>query len=207
MLIGSWTTVFYKMYFKNWLRLSKFVLVTRDLDFLIDRPRKNRKIVNIPHLLEDLGFIVSFKGSKGYMSLVHPDLIIEFLTPERGKGLDHPVPLLNLGMNATALRFLDFLSKDTIQLTVESFVVTLPHPARFAVHKLIVAQRRTNKDKAQKDNRVALDILNDLIDGGQAGLIRSVYEDISPRWRKKTEEALRNLDGIRILDVLNEDDR
>ena len=194
-LIGSWTTVFYKEYFKGYQRLKKYALVTRDLDLLIDHPNRVKGNVDIPHLLEDLGFVVSFVGSKGYIHLVHPDLIVEFLTPERGRGVDGPVPLKKWGMNATALRFLDFLVKDKMMITLEGIKVVLPHPARFAIHKLVVAQRRTNKDKARKDNMAAVDILNDLIDAGQEDEIRSVYKEFSLPWQKKIVTALKGLNA------------
>ena len=92
-LIGSWTTVLYKVYFKGFERLKRYALVTRDLDLLVDYPNRIKEKVDIPQLLEDLGFVVSFVGTKGYIHLVHPDLIVEFLTPERGRGVDKPVPL------------------------------------------------------------------------------------------------------------------
>ena len=201
-LIGSWTTVFYKAYFKGYERLKKYALVTRDLDLLVDHPNRIKGKVDIPQLLDDLGFVVSFVGSKGYIHLIHPDLIVEFLTPERGRGVDGPVPLKNWGMNATALRFLDFLVKDKITVTFEGINVILPHPARFAIHKLVVAQRRTNKDKARKDNMAAVDILNDLIDAGQKDKIRSVYKEFSLPWQKKIVAALKGLDAGAISAVL-----
>lgn len=154
-LIGSWAMVFYKEEFKSWPRLNRFVLMTRDMDFLIDSVKKIKQGVSIPELLDDLGFRTRFQGEGGYMQLIHPDLIVEFLTPERGRGTDEPVDLPTLGINATALRFLSYLSGSTIKVNVEDFKVTLPHPARFALHKLIVAQRRRNKDKAHKDNMMA----------------------------------------------------
>ncbi|MBF0490534.1 MAG: hypothetical protein HQL15_07940 [Candidatus Omnitrophica bacterium] len=153
-------------------------------------------------LLDDLGFVVSFVGSKGYIHLVHPDLIVEFLTPERGKGVDGPVPLKRWGMNATALRFLDFLVKDKITVIFEGINVTLPHPARFAIHKLVVAQRRTNKDKSRKDNMAAVDILHDLIDDGQGDKIRSFYKELSLPWQKKIVAGLKKLDAKAIIAVL-----
>ena len=58
-LIGSWTTVFYKTLFKGYERLKKYALVTRDLDLLVDHPNRVKGNVDIPHLLEDLGFVVS----------------------------------------------------------------------------------------------------------------------------------------------------
>lgn len=189
-LIGSWTSIFYRVHFKNFARLNQFVLMTRDIDFLIDMPGRIKQRVDIPKLLEDLGFIVSFSGSQGYIKLDHPELIVEFLTPERGRGVDRPVPLSTLGINATALRFLGFLSEDTIKVKVEDFFVTLPHPVRFAFHKLIIAQRRKNKDKAVKDTMLAFDILNDMIDAGQSEILCVVFDGMTPSWRKKV------LDGI-----------
>lgn len=79
----------------------------------------------------------------------------------------------------------------------------MPHPARFALHKLVVAQRRKNKDKARKDNMVALDILNDLLDSGEEGLIRSVYREFSLPWQKKISTALKALDADAIFNVLS----
>jgi hypothetical protein len=201
-LIGSWTIVFYKAYFKGFERLKRYALVTRDLDFLVDYPHRVKGRVDIPQLLENLGFVVSFVGSEGYIHLVHPDLIVEFLTPERGPGVDGPVPLKNWGMNATALRFLDFLVKDKIAVVFEGINVVLPHPARFGIHKLVVAQRRTNKDKARKDNLAAVDILNDLIDAGQEDKVVSVYKEFSLPWQKKIVAALKGLDAGAISAVL-----
>lgn len=201
-LIGSWTTVFYKAYFKGFERLKRYALVTRDLDLLVDHPNQVKGRVDIPRLLEDLGFVVAFVGIKGYIHLIHPDLIVEFLTPERGRGVDRPVPLKNWGMNATALRFLDFLVKDNMTITLEGIKVVLPHPARFAIHKLVVAQRRTNKDKARKDNMAAVDILNDLIDAGQKDKIRSVYKELSTPWQKKIVTALKGLNAEDVATTL-----
>lgn len=86
--------------------MKNFILMTRDIDFLIENPKSMRLKVNIPELLKDLGFIVSFTGSQGYIKLSHEDLILEFLVPEKGRGVEGPVPLPSLGMNAVALRFL-----------------------------------------------------------------------------------------------------
>ena len=202
-LIGSWAMVFYKERFKDWPRLNRFVLMTRDMDFLIDSVQKVKQKVDIPELLKDLEFVVTFYGSKGYMKLSHPDLIIEFLTPERGKGEDRPLRLSGLGINATALRFLGFLSeKNTIRVPVENFKVTLPHPARFALHKLIVAQRRRNQDKKDKDNMTASGVLHDLIEVGEKESIRLAYEDLHKQWQKRVVAGLKSLGHEEILEYL-----
>jgi len=51
-------------------------------------------------------------------------------------------PLSQLGLNAQPLRFLDFLAQNTITTKVGATTVTLPHPANFALHKLLVLTRR-----------------------------------------------------------------
>lgn len=91
-LIGSWCIVFYERYFSDPDYIRRISLITRDIDFLIDRPQTVKTEVDIPELLKDLGFIPTFKGRKGYMKLDHPELILEFLTPERGRGRDTPFP-------------------------------------------------------------------------------------------------------------------
>ncbi len=128
-LIGSWCIVFYEKYFSSPDYIRHISLITRDIDFLIDRPQCVKAEVDIPELLKDLGFIATFIGPEGYMKLDHPRLILEFLTPERGRGRDAPHPLPSLHVNATALRFLNFLSENTIKVKVKNFTIQLPHPA------------------------------------------------------------------------------
>ena len=80
-----------------------------------------QKESNCEEILKDLGFVTIYKGSRGYIKLDHPDLILEFLVPEKGKGIDRPFPLPKLGVNAVALRFLSFLSGNTIKVKIENF--------------------------------------------------------------------------------------
>ena len=89
-LIGSWCVFFYKDYFSNVPYIDQVTIKTRDIDFLVSKPAKIKHTVNIPGLLKDLGFVTIFKGDKGYIKLDHPDLNLEFLAPERGRGTDRP---------------------------------------------------------------------------------------------------------------------
>jgi len=191
-LIGSWCVYFYRNYFPDISYMEHASFRTRDLDFLISRPERIERESNIPDLLKDLGFIRVFEGSKGYIKLQHPDLILEFLVPERGRGTDKPYPLPKLGMNAVALRFLDLLSSDTIRIRVGDVDLTLPHPANFALHKLIVFQRRTRKDKAAKDRNAAIGVLKALIRKGDTAVLLKVFDSIPRKWKSK---VLRGLAG------------
>jgi hypothetical protein len=201
-LIGSWCVYFYKEYFSNVPYIDQTTIRTRDIDFLIDKPAKIKHTVNIPELLEDLGFVTIFKGSEGYIKLDHPDLILEFLVPERGKGVDKPFPLSKLGVNATALRFLNLLTENTIKVKIEDFSMILPHPANFALHKLIIFQRRVKEDKAVKDRNTAIEILKALVNKGKTATIEIVFDSLLPKWQKKVIKGLEETKEKRILEIL-----
>jgi len=203
MLIGSWCLPFYKEHFFGIVYSS--AIRTRDIDFLIPDPRKIRGQTDIPALLKDLGFIVSFSGSKGYTKLEHPDLLIEFLSPEKGRGMDGPVKIPQLGVNATALRYLNFLVENKIKVDVENFTVCLPHPVNFALHKLIIFQRRIKKEKADKDREAATMLLRALIKKGDGKRIKSVFDLIPPLWRKSVLKGLQNVEDKDILRMLKGD--
>jgi len=199
-LIGSWCIPFYKEYFAK----AKYIhsIKTRDIDFLIPVPSRIQKKVDIPKLVKDLGFVIGFKGPQGYIRLEHPKLFIEFLVPEKGKGTDKPYPLPKLGVNAVALRFLNFLSENIIKVKVEDFYLTLPHPANFALHKLIVFQRRIEKDRAIKDRNIAISILQALIDKGEGNIINKVFGSVPQKWQKRIVKGLEETKEKAILDIL-----
>jgi len=201
-LIGSWCIYFYKDYFSGIPYINQATIKTRDIDFLIDNPAKIKQEVNIPELLKDLGFVTIFKGRKGYIKLDHPDLILEFLVPERGKGIDKPYPLPKLGMNAVTLRFLIFLSSNTIEIKVGDLNLTLPHPINFALHKLIIFQRRFRQEKAIKDRNAAIQILEALITKGEEKDLRRVFDNIPKKWKTKIMNGLDKDNDKDILQVL-----
>ena len=201
-LIGSWCIYFYKGYFTGKGYIERVTLKTRDIDFLIENPHKIKQQVDIPDLLKDLGFVTIFKGSKGYIKLDHPDLLLEFLVPEKGRGINKPYPLPRLGMNAVALRFLNFLSARIIRIKVEDFYLTLPHPANFALHKLIIFQRRIKEEKAAKDRNSAIEILKALIDKGDSHIIKNVFDSIPVKWQRKIVKGLEMSGESNMLTIL-----
>ncbi|MBU1906217.1 MAG: hypothetical protein KJ923_04390 [Candidatus Omnitrophica bacterium] len=121
------------------------------------------------------------------------------MVPEKGKGTDKPVHLPKLGMNAVALRFLTFLSANTIKVKVEDFYVTLPHPVNFALHKLIIFQRRLKQDKATKDRNIAIEILKSLIEKGESSVIKQSFNSIPKKWQNK---IIKGLDKVEDRDIL-----
>jgi hypothetical protein len=55
-----------------WPTSYKVSLITRDMDLLIPRPTAIKARVDVAESLKDLGFVVGFTGSKGYIRLQHP---------------------------------------------------------------------------------------------------------------------------------------
>ncbi len=187
-IIGSWCTLFYQ---KRFGPAGYMVpLRTRDMDLLIPRPSLTRTKVDVAELLGDLGFVVGFTGMEGYIRLEHPDLIVEFLVPERGRGSNKPYPLPNLGVNAQRLRFMDYLAEDSIAVTVDGVVLRLPQPARFALHKLVVVGRRLRLRKQDKDRQTAARILNALMLRGRMDEIVKGFSAMPRSWRQTVRRQL-----------------
>lgn len=198
-LIGSWCIPCYGEYFAGVPYTTS--IRTRDLDFLVPSPRHPMPRVNLPELLKDLGFVVDFRG-EGYMKLDHPELIVEFLVPERGRGTDHPVSLPQLGVNAAALRFLDLLADRLIETKVAGHLIRLPHPAAFGLHKLLIAPRRIKDAKAIKDKEEAFRVLNALVAKGEMGQIRQIFQGIPRGWQRRIEQVLISQKQSELLEAL-----
>lgn len=198
-LIGSWCLILYEDYFRQ--SSYRAAIRTRDLDFLIPLPQRFTAKVDLHTLLKDLGFVINFKGQDGWITLQHPDLIIEFLVPERGRGTRKPVSVPALGINAQALRFLDFLAINPIRVRFHELTVRVPHPANFALHKLIIASRRKS-DKGNRDRSQAIQILQALIQCDEAATIRARLIKMPAKWQAKIRKALKDMKEDAILAIL-----
>jgi len=199
-LIGSWSIYFYKYYFTS-KEYSTFIR-TMDIDFLIPIPAKFHEKVRIFSLLEDLGFIEEYKGSKGYMKISHPDLTVEFLVPERGRSHDKPYSIPQLSINAVPLRYLDFLADNTISINAEGLRIKLPHPAAYALHKFIVFKRRRNIDKHDRDIEGALRVFRELVRNGDSDAIRRIFKKMHKKWQKTVLDNLKSIKETEALDIL-----
>ncbi len=124
------------------------------------------------------------------------EALIEFLTPaHREEGIrDLPA----LGVSAVALRHLDYLLSDPIpgvSLYRSGVLVQIPRPERYAIHKLIVAERRKagpDALKARKDRAQAAFLIEALSET-RPDELSEAYEDAiarGPKWRSRLEASL-----------------
>lgn len=125
------------------------------------------------------------------------ELLVEFLTPsfEETEGLK---PLAALGLYAQSLHHLNYLIAEPVQAAViyrSGVLVQLPRPERFAIHKLIIADRRRDEAdrlKATKDRAQAAFLIDILADDRPDDL-GEAYEDAvsrGPRWRERIASTL-----------------
>jgi len=204
-LVGSWCILFYQDYFKGEALLPP--IRTRDMEFLIPLPLSPGQPVNLYELVRDLGFLVDFKGEQGYIVFQHPDLILEFLVPARGRDTGKPHQLRQLGINAQPLRFMDMLGQDPVRVSIEGIEVTVPHPANFALHKLLIAGRRERAEKAEKDRTQAVALLHALVAVGESDAVRALYGTLPKGWRRTIRRELVELGERRLYALLVEDVR
>ena len=89
-----------------------------------------------------------------------------------------------------------------LKVKVETFYLDLPHPANFALHKLIIFQRRVKEEKAIKDRNAATNILQALINKGESENIVQVFNSIPQKWQKKIINGLQKINEKAILEIL-----
>ncbi len=141
------------------------------------------------------------------------ELRVDFLTPLRGPETNKPVYLPVFRVAAQPLRFLDYLIAETFQAVAvggPGILVNVPHPARFALHKLWTSEKRSvaEQTKARKDLAQAARLLEVLLEDRPGDLL-SAWEPVqrtkSPR-RRILAAARRIEPGLRrcLAEVLAE---
>jgi hypothetical protein len=133
----------------------------------------------------------AFRASNGF--------IVELLT-RFGRGRKSPVLIESLNAAAVPLSFQEYPAEETVQAVAlygHGVLVRVPTPVRFAVHKLIVAQRRkpTARAKKQKDLRQAQELINILLETDESTLQSQLdgARDRGKSWKTHINASLREL--------------
>ncbi|KFN39326.1 hypothetical protein KN63_02565 [Smithella sp. F21] len=182
-LIGGWCPVVYKEYFGNPVEIS--MQRTADLDFLIPSPLRLKQDVNVSLIFEELGFDRKVSLLDGYEKYVHPDLEIEFLTPERGRGQDKPYTIDNLHISAQGLRYLDFIQSHLIKMCYKGISLNVPEPAAYVLHKFIISNKRKKSFKREKDIETACQLGEYLLaHENQRDKMREMFSNMPEKWKR-----------------------
>jgi hypothetical protein len=131
------------------------------------------------------------------------ETLVEFLTPAFTER-EEPRPLPALGVDAQSLHYLNYLIAEPIKAVVtyrSGVLVQIPRPERFAIHKLIVSDRRQGGPdslKAVKDRRQAA-MLIDILARDRPDELREAYAEAlarGPRWRKRLQAGVARIAGL-----------
>jgi hypothetical protein len=133
----------------------------------------------------------AFRASNGF--------IVELLT-RFGRGRKSPVPVESINAAAVPLSFQEYPAEATMHALVlygDGVLVRVPTPSRFAVHKLIVAQKRkpTELAKKQKDLRQAQELIDILLETDEGSLQSELDEarDRGKGWKSPINASLREI--------------
>jgi hypothetical protein len=92
--------------------------------------------VNIPQLLEELGYVEEFSPVSGNSKFMHPDLEVEFIIPKKGRRKDGPHLIKEINISAQGLRYVHVLQDHAITVPFDGLTIKVPEPSAFVLHKL-----------------------------------------------------------------------
>jgi hypothetical protein len=133
-----------------------------------------------------------FRSASGFL--------VDLLTPQRRRTDSNPMPLKALAAGATPVQQLGWLIETPIPAAAlhgAGVPVRVPQPARYAAHKLIVAQkRRTDAGKRRKDLLQAKALI-DALRSADPWALADALADARSRgrdgWRRPLDRSLREL--------------
>lgn len=131
--------------------------------------------------------------------------LVEFLTPAFGDETIRDLPALGVG--AQALNYLNFLIADPIPASAlyrSGILVQIPRPERYAIHKLIVADRRRDGAgslKSSKDREQAAFLIDAMAQDRPDDLVEAYRTamDVGPRWRQHIDTSLKRMPQTKAL--------
>ncbi|MBN1759044.1 MAG: hypothetical protein JW863_12040 [Chitinispirillaceae bacterium] len=189
-LVGSWCQDFYRYQFGNPPQIP--ATRTMDADILIPRrmPRIN-PAVDIAAIMQKNDFAFEVSPRSGLYKFNHPLLKVEFLTDPGAKPDEVARHFKELGVTAQELHFMGLPLSYHYPLTYKHLTINIPEPEAFALHKLIVCQRRLNKEKAEKDRLTAQGMFQFIqADPKRVKRLHQILGEQSKGWQKKIKAAL-----------------
>jgi hypothetical protein len=149
LLIGSWPMLVYSEYFT-----LPYGLATNDIDFAVDNAVKIPATggETIPQVLERLGY-TAVQDYSGIETFLQGTFEVEFITHRKGGSGPPAVVIPPWKVSAQPLPFIDLLFIRPMTVNIEDFSIRIPSPEALMLHKLIIAQRRTGRDKESKKEK------------------------------------------------------
>jgi hypothetical protein len=189
-LVGSWCQYFYRKIYENSYQIP--AARTTDADFLIPRRLNLDPHVNVHEILLGFGFVLAPELVEGKVAkYIHRDISFEFLADAGAQSDEKEIQIPSLNIAAQELHFLRILFDYQMTIKYQDLLLNIPELEAFALHKLIVSQRRTNEDKKRKDIETVTGIFQYF--KGRDKHIRRLYEimeEFPQGWQNKIKAAL-----------------
>ena len=177
-LIGSWAEYLYE----QCQLIDGFISTTKtlDIDFLVRNIRKPREKVALVDAFQDKGYELAFRHT-GVVTLIKDGFEVEFLAKQIGK----PEPVVespNFGKLET-LGHMSIIDENTLTVVYQGVTVIIPHPAAFALHKMVINKDR--KAKQEKDANAVKNLVYALEeDEVLVGAFQVMYSTLTAKERK-----------------------
>ena len=160
-------------------------LRTTDLDFLVREPNVHIPKINIPDILEKLGFEPLNDIASGLTKYEREDLEIEFLVAKMRNG-DSVVKVPHLTLSAQMLAYMDIASKYSQQVSFDGISLNVPEISAFVLHKILVQPLRNDEAKKEKDAATIRSLSDLIIDRKDLALrTKEIYSVFPQKWRNK----------------------
>jgi len=220
-VVGSHAFAIYaNMLGVHWQRAS---VRTQDLDLAVRSHLSiavgNESVDLRTSLLEsDMGFFeipaLNRKHPSTRYSIRGRELTVDLLTPMAGRASSKPVEIPSLGAAAEPVRFLEYLldaTETAVIVARAGVLVNVPTPARYALHKVVTAKRRTAamQTKGLKDIEQAAQLIEVLLADRRGDLLLALdaARAMPPKFLQQLRSGLESLpDPVRceILDLLDD---
>jgi hypothetical protein len=144
----------------------------------------------------------SFRSARGF--------VFDLLTPQYRRGDSNPMPLEKLAAGAVPLQHLDWLITNPISAVAlygAGVPIRIPIPARYAMHKLIIAQKRGTEPTKRGKDLLQARMLIEALRVTDPWSLADAYKDACAQGRRGWQEPIRRsfaelgLDGKTIAKV------
>ncbi len=179
LLIGSWVMLLYQELYG-----ARYLLRTLDVDFAVHVAHPKKKMrADLERLITDLGF-VSFMTHEGVQKFTARGYEVEFIAHRVGGRQIGPVAVREWNINAVPLPFVNILTAFSETVEIDKLTIRIPIPEAYFIHKMVVAPRRLNIQKREKDLEQCAALISILDDQR----LRQVVE--AQRFGKATKQRL-----------------
>jgi hypothetical protein len=140
----------------------------------------------------ELGLEPEWALQGGFCKCVHPDMEVEFLIPEQGRGGGGSISVSALRVEAQPLRFLSLAYDRSMVVHYRGHEIRVPEPEAFVLLKLLVIPRRKDPSKIQKDVYTARSLGEYLLDNAERrGRLRAMFSELPKGWQQTIRDSAR----------------